>query len=768
MTWLFPVPRPVAMVVPATVVILVLFAAIPASAEVPVMLNVQGRLTDKAGKPIAGSVALTFRIHGQKSGGSPLWGEAHKVTLEDGRYAVELGSTKALTATLFAGAAALWLGVQLEGEDEFTPRSKIQSVPYALVCQEVVGPISPKSVSIAGVGMVINGKGEWVGSPTGLKGERGDPGKTGPAGPKGDAGERGAPGPRGDRGPQGAIGPKGDPGARGPQGIQGHGLKVDHVGSYADLLKAQGKAVGETWLVHEAGHAKNRHLFVFNGVAFVDAGPLAGVPGPQGVKGDRGDTGPRGLAGVMGPKGDRGDVGAQGLKGDRGLLGPRGDRGVEGPRGAKGDRGDTGPVGPKGDTGPAGAKGDTGLPGPKGDKGDPGIQGDKGPKGDTGVQGPKGDTGSPGAQGVKGEQGVKGDTGANGLKGDKGDQGPKGDQGVQGVPGAAALADQGILNMVRNGDSTHWSGGTGATNLPDHWAAHGPVGNGVNARAAGYMNAYSLQLEDTDLGRHRQVSQTVFSAGKIPPFYVGKTMTLSVWTRRASGSSVGKACIMDALGSTCVSLPASGSWTRVKVSRNLQAGSSSLAVLLRPAADPSDTARYQFDSVMLTVGKEAPIFNGMTQSLFHTLQAQICANRTGHWTGTRCEPALKVTASPYKYGAFNSSVCGTGWHISSAHEGITRYYLDPGSRAVIPKGAWYWTIGNGGLPAHLGHDVYGRTNGYSHSRTVPSNRTHDCRVHGSTFWPTVYFNGLSNSYKPMAHCHAATSSLPVLCARDVP
>lgn len=88
-----------------------------------------------------------------------------------------------------------------------------------------------------------------------------------------------------------------------------------------------------------------------------------------------------------------------------------------GPQGPKGDRGETGPQGPKGDTGA------TGTQGPKGDKGDPGTQGPKGDTGETGAQGPKGDRGATGAQGPKGDRGA---TGPQGPKGDKGDTGPSG------------------------------------------------------------------------------------------------------------------------------------------------------------------------------------------------------------------------------------------------------------------------------------------------------------------------------------------------------
>jgi|GEM_PF-2082212 len=63
-----------------------------------------------------------------------------------------------------------------------------------------------------------------------------------------------------------------------------------------------------------------------------------GVEGPQGPKGDTGDTGPQG------PKGDTGDTGPQGPKGDTGSDGAQGPQGAQGAQGPRGKRGPAGRV----------------------------------------------------------------------------------------------------------------------------------------------------------------------------------------------------------------------------------------------------------------------------------------------------------------------------------------------------------------------------------------------------------------------------------------
>ena len=70
-----------------------------------------------------------------------------------------------------------------------------------------------------------------------------------------------------------------------------------------------------------------------------------GLPGPQGLQGERGLQGARGEAGPIGPQGLRGEVGAQGERGLTGATGAQGIQGLVGPPGAQGLTGERGPAG---------------------------------------------------------------------------------------------------------------------------------------------------------------------------------------------------------------------------------------------------------------------------------------------------------------------------------------------------------------------------------------------------------------------------------------
>jgi trimeric autotransporter adhesin len=116
------------------VVILITVGVMPVLAQesgnVPPLVRYAGAIV---GGP-EGPVAVRFAVYAEAVGGSPLWAETQVLAVDaSGRFAVVLGATlpEGLPASVFAGGAARWLGVQPEGQAEQT-RVALLSVPYAM------------------------------------------------------------------------------------------------------------------------------------------------------------------------------------------------------------------------------------------------------------------------------------------------------------------------------------------------------------------------------------------------------------------------------------------------------------------------------------------------------------------------------------------------------------------------------------------------------------------------------------------------------------
>lgn len=192
-------------------------------------------------------------------------------------------------------------------------------------------------------------------------------------------GEQGLQGAQGDRGEQGVRGPQGLRGPIGPigeRGPQGQGLSI--LGSFpAEANLPTSSQIGDAYLI-------GVNLYVSNGTAFVNMGPVRGPQGEQGIQGLTGPQGPEWMnwrdewmpatsyeigdgvfyldegqsgrvlratadhispasfsltnwqvvyeapAGPVGPQGIQGPVGPQGIQGNQGI------QGVQGPVGASG------------------------------------------------------------------------------------------------------------------------------------------------------------------------------------------------------------------------------------------------------------------------------------------------------------------------------------------------------------------------------------------------------------------------------------------------
>ena len=101
------------------------------AADVPQLINVQGKLTDAVGDPVAdGPYSVLFSIYNVATGGSDLWQETRTVTVSDGLFSISLGESTTIPPSLFDNTD-LWLGIKVETDLEMTPRQRLTTSPYA-------------------------------------------------------------------------------------------------------------------------------------------------------------------------------------------------------------------------------------------------------------------------------------------------------------------------------------------------------------------------------------------------------------------------------------------------------------------------------------------------------------------------------------------------------------------------------------------------------------------------------------------------------------
>jgi|SRR3972149_4551347 len=113
-----------------TAVILALGTYSYLPAGIPKLINHQGILTDSLGNHVKDSTySVTFTIYTAATGEDSLWRETQPVATRSGLFNVILGQVNPVPDTTFNDTAR-WLGIQLQGDPEMTPRIRFTSVPY--------------------------------------------------------------------------------------------------------------------------------------------------------------------------------------------------------------------------------------------------------------------------------------------------------------------------------------------------------------------------------------------------------------------------------------------------------------------------------------------------------------------------------------------------------------------------------------------------------------------------------------------------------------
>ena len=120
---------------------LILFLAATTTYAIPSKVKHQGRILGADTTPITGSSNVIFKLYASENSNSSIWTQTLSVTFDNGYYSVELGpGNPVLSHDIFDGSER-WLGITLEGSNEFLPRSPIVSVPYAFMAGAVNGGV---------------------------------------------------------------------------------------------------------------------------------------------------------------------------------------------------------------------------------------------------------------------------------------------------------------------------------------------------------------------------------------------------------------------------------------------------------------------------------------------------------------------------------------------------------------------------------------------------------------------------------------------------
>lgn len=146
----------------AAVLIAVLWSA-PAPATRGTFSN-QGFAVNRDGAPLQGTFSFTFRLYEAASGGSPAWEEVQSVAIDEGIYSAVLGAATPLPDDL-ADSDGLYLGIQIDGDSEMTPRLEFFTTPYALSAERADMALSVDPSALSGFVTASNPQ-SWTGAHT--------------------------------------------------------------------------------------------------------------------------------------------------------------------------------------------------------------------------------------------------------------------------------------------------------------------------------------------------------------------------------------------------------------------------------------------------------------------------------------------------------------------------------------------------------------------------------------------------------------------------
>jgi hypothetical protein len=112
-------------------------------------INIQGVLRDATGALQSMAVGLVVNFYPSQTGAGPFYNQNFPtVPVDNGFFSIELSDPK----LSFSANPDTWVGVQVAGDPTELPRQHLNAAPYALVCTNATGDITPNSITVAGNG----------------------------------------------------------------------------------------------------------------------------------------------------------------------------------------------------------------------------------------------------------------------------------------------------------------------------------------------------------------------------------------------------------------------------------------------------------------------------------------------------------------------------------------------------------------------------------------------------------------------------------------
>jgi hypothetical protein len=115
---------------------------VDATLSIDSIFQYQGQLLNSGGTPVNGVLPMTFRLYDAATGGNVLWGQNKSVTVSDGWFTVPLGDENSPISDEILDGRNLWLGVQVGGDAETSPRQPIRPAMFAVNSRMLNGKTS--------------------------------------------------------------------------------------------------------------------------------------------------------------------------------------------------------------------------------------------------------------------------------------------------------------------------------------------------------------------------------------------------------------------------------------------------------------------------------------------------------------------------------------------------------------------------------------------------------------------------------------------------